>query len=449
MSQPQSITPVPGSPGAVLVAAQAARRAEEAAAAALLAAAVEWAAMHEPTGGGNAAYWWEAGQPIPLAGEGAPEIAEYAVAEFAAAVGLTTDAGRRLVGQALELSWRLPTLWEQVQEGRLPSWRARRVADATISLSRPAARFVDRQVAAVAGRVSVPQLDRLVQEAKIRFEAVERPDPTDACPSVPDPRHVRVHTDEVSFDGTVPVTGELDLADALHLDRALAAAAEQLKVAGSGDTLDVRRAMALGELARRDLTLTFDGTTLKEARSAVSGPHRPVTLYLHLSEQALAGGSPLGRCENTRSPVSVDAIRTWCGHPDAIVTVKPVVDLTAHVRVDQYELPDRLRETIDQRDGHCVFPWCTRPARRCDHDHAIAYDAGGPSCSCNVAPLCRHHHRLKTHTPWRYKIPEPGVHVWTSPHGYDFLVDSTGSRDVTPAQAATAPGCPAEHPPPE
>ncbi len=76
-----------------------------------------------------------------------------------------------------------------------------------------------------------------------------------------------------------------------------------------------------------------------------------------------------------------------------MVTVKPILDLAGHVRVDQYELPDRLKELIDQRDGHCVFPYCTMPARRCDHDHAIPYDASdparGPTCSCNVAPLCR------------------------------------------------------------
>jgi hypothetical protein len=128
------------------------------------------------------------------------------------------------------------------------------------------------------------------------------------------------------------------------------------------------------------------------------------------------------------------------------VTVKPVLDLTAHVRADQYELPDRLTEQIDQRDGHCVFPWCRRPARRCDHDHAIPYDpddpARGPTCSCNVAPLCRHHHRLKTLTPRRYQIPEPGRYLWRSPHGYRFLVDATGTTDVTPADAVITSGCP-------
>ena len=85
----------------MLATARAAMRAEQAAAAAKLVAAVEWAALHEPTDTGDAAYWWESGNVVPLAGVGAPDIAEFAVAEFATALGLTTDSGRRLVGRAL------------------------------------------------------------------------------------------------------------------------------------------------------------------------------------------------------------------------------------------------------------------------------------------------------------------------------------------------------------
>ena len=224
--------PVPGSPDEVLAAARAARRAKDAAAVAELVAAVEWAALHEPTGTGDAAYWWEAGHLVPLAGAGAPEIGEYAIAEFATALGVTTEAGRRLIGHGLEIAWRLPQLWKAVQAGRVPAWRAVRVAEATMALSQEAAGFVDRQVAAVAGRVSVPQLEHLVLEAKIRVEGMEREDPENPSPEVPDTRHVAVHTDQVSFTGTVALTGELDLADALQLDQALAAGAEQLKLGG-------------------------------------------------------------------------------------------------------------------------------------------------------------------------------------------------------------------------
>ncbi len=87
---------------------------------------------------------------VPLAGPGAPLVAEFSIAEFAAAVGLSTEAGKRYVGHALELRYRLPRLWKRVTSGDLPAWKARRVAEQTIShaLTPEAAAYVDRHVGA-------------------------------------------------------------------------------------------------------------------------------------------------------------------------------------------------------------------------------------------------------------------------------------------------------------
>ena len=78
-----------------------------------------------------------------------------------------------------------------------------------------------------------------------------------------------------------------------------------------------------------------------------------------------------------------------------------------------------------------MFPWCTRPARRADADHVVPYEAGGETASDNIAPLCRRHHRLKTHTTWTYTMLEPGSFLWSSPHGYQFLRDTQGTLDVS------------------
>jgi hypothetical protein len=61
----------------------------------------------------------------------------------------------------------------------------------------------------------------------------------------------------------------------------------------------------------------------------------------------------------------------------------------------------------------------------------VARARGGPTCSCNIAALCRRHHRLKTHSPWGYLVLDPGTYLWTSPHGYQFLRDQTGTLDVS------------------
>ena len=96
------------------------------------------------------------------------------------------------------------------------------------------------------------------------------------------------------------------------------------------------------------------------------------------------------------------------------------------------KVPDRLAEQTKTRDDTCVFPWCTRTARRCDNEHCIPYADGGTTCSCNIAPLCRRHHRIKTHSAWTYTTLEPGTFLWTSPHGYQLLRDHEGTIDVTP-----------------
>ena len=131
-------------------------------------------------------------------------------------------------------------------------------------------------------------------------------------------------------------------------------------------------------------------------------------MYVHLSDAAVVPGAPLagefGRVENTRGPVHAEQIRQWCGNPDAQVTVNPVIDLNEHIDVEAYEIRGRLREQTILTHPTCVFPWCTRPARAlepdehdADCDHRVPYAKVRHSCSCNAAPLCRRHHRAKTH----------------------------------------------------
>ncbi len=418
----------------------------------VLMAAVTWAEQHPPESIDDTATWMSpAGDTgIPLAGPGAPLVTEFCIAEFATAIGRSTDSGRAVIAAAVELKYRLPRTWARIVCGDLQVWRARRIADSTLLLSMEAAAFVDAQVAAFAHKIGIAALERLVAEAIARFmpeQAVENAE------KAADGRHVTFHNSRVSFNGTTFVEGELDLADALDLDAALTQGAEQLKACGSDGSLDVRRSMAAGEIARHQLALdlTADAEASDEnltarrsssersERSAATPAERAskprqVVLHVHLSEAAVTGngtGLELARVENQRQVVTADQVRVWCANPDTTVVVKPVIDLNEHIHVEAYEVPDRLREQTTERDHACVFPWCTRPARRCDFDHVIAYDKGGGTCSCNIAPLCRRHHRLKTHSAWTHTVLEPGTFLWSSPHGYQFLRDHHGTLDVT------------------
>ena len=79
-----------------------------------------------------------------------------------------------------------------------------------------------------------------------------------------------------------------------------------------------------------------------------------------------------------------------------------------------------LQHLIKVRNARCTAPGCGRPAARCDLDHTTAWDHGGITCECDLAPLCRHHHRCKQAEGWRLTQPEPGVLVWRTPAGRSY-----------------------------
>ncbi len=83
-----------------------------------------------------------------------------------------------------------------------------------------------------------------------------------------------VHTGQVSFEGTVWVEAEVDLADALDLDTALSAGAARLADLGSTAALDVRRSETLGEMARHQLALDLDTATNPATPAPGSGAAR-------------------------------------------------------------------------------------------------------------------------------------------------------------------------------
>jgi hypothetical protein len=84
-----------------------------------------------------------------------------------------------------------------------------------------------------------------------------------------------------------------------------------------------------------------------------------------------------------------------------------------------------LQHIIRARNATCTAPGCGRPAARCDLDHTVAWDQGGRTCECGLAPLCRHHHRCKQAEGWRLEQPEPGVLIWRTPAGRTYATRPT------------------------
>jgi hypothetical protein len=98
--------------------------------------------------------------------------------------------------------------------------------------------------------------------------------------------------------------------------------------------------------------------------------------------------------------------RDSCGHPR---------------RVKSYRAGRTLRHLVIIRHRTCGFPGCSRPAVRCDLDHTVPYKPG-ITCECNLSALCRQHHKTKQAQGWHLTQPQPGVLIWTTPHGRSYTV---------------------------
>ena len=97
-----------------------------------------------------------------------------------------------------------------------------------------------------------------------------------------------------------------------------------------------------------------------------------------------------------------------------------------HTHAESGYRPSRaLAHLIKVRNTRCTAPGCGRPAARCDLDHTLAWDQGGITCECGLAPLCRHHHRCKQAQGWRLEQPEPGVLKWQTPAGRRYTTQPT------------------------
>ena len=109
------------------------------------------------------------------------------------------------------------------------------------------------------------------------------------------------------------------------------------------------------------------------------------------------------------------------------VTFRPVIRGPCdHAQAEHRYRPSRvLRHLVGARNTRCTAPGCGQPAARCDLDHTRPWHQGGITCPCDLAPLCRHHHRCKQAGGWWLEQPEPGVLVWRTPAGRTYTTTPT------------------------
>jgi hypothetical protein len=100
----------------------------------------------------------------------------------------------------------------------------------------------------------------------------------------------------------------------------------------------------------------------------------------------------------------------------------PTTGAVIHLDRTPYPPSQALTDLIRARDRTCRFPGCRQPAPRCDLDHLTPWP-DGPTCTCNLAALCRHHHRLKHQSRWHLDKHPDGALTWTSPTGHHYTTE--------------------------
>ncbi|TDC15626.1 hypothetical protein [Kribbella albertanoniae] len=164
-------------------------------------------------------------------------------------------------------------------------------------------------------------------------------------------------------------------------------------------------------------------------------------IYVHLTDKALAAAASAAgtdprdgvlRVEGT-GPMLISQLGELIGYGPYLV--KPVIDLNEAVSVNCYEATERIRERVKLTHPVELFPYGTRETSgSLDLDHLEPYDPLGPpgqTSTTNLIPLGRYGHRVKTHARgWKVRRINPTTLEWTTPHGFIFHVDPTGTHRI-------------------
>jgi hypothetical protein len=106
--------------------------------------------------------------------------------------------------------------------------------------------------------------------------------------------------------------------------------------------------------------------------------------------------------------------------PWTFAVTDPVTGIPVHTGITRRRPNRETKRLVEARNPSCVFPGCRRPSSDCDLDHRLAWSERGPSCECNLVPLCRRHHRCRHRLGWRHSPLPRGDHLWISPLGHRY-----------------------------
>jgi hypothetical protein len=183
-------------------------------------------------------------------------------------------------------------------------------------------------------------------------------------------------------------------------------------------TLDQLRADVFGDILIDGVTDTLP----PEARGirATVAVTVPVLALLGVDPDGVATVEGIG-------PIPMARARELCGGADGWMRVltHPETGIVLSVGRKRYKPPGELARLVRWRAETCMAPGCNMPAARCQIDHNVAWEHGGPTALTNLTPFCQGHHTVKHHGRWGVEqiAGSGGAIMWTSPTGRQYRVE--------------------------
>ena len=332
------------------------------------------------------------------------EAIEAAAGEIRAALTLTRRAADIQIGMAYELRDRLPGVWKALHQGLIDLAKARVICNETVHLPIEDARRVAKVALERAPSQTTGQLGARIRRLVISLDPEMA---RDRYEKAVEERRVVLEPNE---HGTSNLIGlDLPAAEAQAAMRRINTLAKAAKSGDDPRTMDQVRADVYLDL--------LNGRHLKQGKG-----RGMVDISVELTTLAGLDDHP-GELKGY-GPVIADVARQVAEHQSQAehrVTVTehgtPIWTGTTRRRPTTHQ-----KRQVEAANPTCAFPGCRNPAAECDIDHTIAHSQGGPTEVDNLAPLCRHDHRLKHQTGWKLERTKPGTYQWTSPLGHTYIV---------------------------
>ncbi|TMR06346.1 DUF222 domain-containing protein [Actinomadura soli] len=341
--------------------------------------------------------------------------------EVAAALTVTGNTAATLVHLAETLSGPLAATGDALEAGRIDLAKARVIVDTTDGLPCQVVGGVEAAALAKASEQTTGQLRRRIKRIaqRLALEAVE------------ERKRQAVRSRRLELFDTPAGTADLVLCDLPSEDahaiyNKITAAAQGLKCDGDPRPLHcIRVDLATQLLHGHQLPDAIRTLLADPASDPPRPPHEPdLPTGNAVSGLAAVIDRRLGHVRGRVRPAELpDAIAAAAQRVREELASARDAACHGHDRQPGYRPPAALRREVQARFPTCVFPTCNQPSHRCDLDHTVPWRPG-ITCRCNLAPLCRRHHRLKQSPGWHLHQPWPGLLLWVTPSGAWYIVRS-------------------------